>query len=1079
MENNNPHITRTRITIPRKRSDLLTRQRLLDTLDEMLEKKIIIVAAPAGYGKTSLLIDFAGELAIPVCWFALDSFDQNIYRFLEYFIAAIQLRFPKFGTYSLNVLHSYQQEADIDAMVTAVINDVYENITEHFAFILDDYHLVQNHTQINQFLSRFLQNVEENCHIIFASRTLLALPDLPLLVARGLVGGISFEDLAFKPDEVQELFFSNRQIVLSAEEAKTLVNQTEGWITGLLLTAQTSITRLQAQEKSLRATGIGIEHYFEDIFNAQPQEIQSFLLYTSLLEDYNFNLVSHTIAKLFPQFSKQYKFLVDQLLVSNLFIQSVGDDVLSLRYHHLFLEYLQQKLRLEQQDVYQSLQEIIASYYVENQQWEKAYQIYQKENRTGKQISVLELAGPILMSSGRFGILHEWLSEIPQDLLLKNAALCAVMGGALSMKGDTKNALAYLDTALAILNPDIQPELSSHTLIRKGNTLRMMGHFTEAIEIAQKALAIVKDNLSLRPIRAEAYKIIGASSYEIGNIPQSFTYLHQALDDFSFLKQENEIAIVSLDLGTANSAFGNFEEAKKYYSYVISYWEKTGNYAWLANVLNNLGVLQHIGGDIEAAISNFERTLHYARLTNYSRLEATALNSIGDLYGDLGALDEAMQLYQESLQIALKIDAKYSAVYSYCNMAIIQLYQDKVNKAKEYIAQGKILADEIQSDFELHFVAFTQGIYELKTKQNDKTQENLHKVFLFFYENHSKYFVGRAALYLAFNFILLNDKSSLAALLPALEETLFVDEYQFTVLASANREHKLVQSMLKTLPDSRKKTVWQTILNEYHQQLPIYRRKLRQKSNLVPFAPARLEIVSFGDMKVKYHDTWLKISDWQTQSARDFFFLILSQPQGLTKEEIGLLLWPDDSDQELKFHFKNAIYRVRHAIGKESILLDDDRYRFNTNLDYQFDADTFRKEANACEKSTTWPDKLKYYRIAAGLYRGIYLPNMDVEWIQLEREKLHRYYFNMMASMSRAAFEHEEFTLAVEIALKAIKVDPTQEEVYRIAMRAQAARGNRGEIARLYKQCENSLRKELDVPPSEKTKQTYKNLMRA
>ena len=1078
METNNQHITQTRITIPKRRNDLITRQRLLDIMDELLEKKIIIIAAPAGYGKTSLLIDFTGELAIPVCWYALDSYDQSLYRFVEYFVASIQAQFPKFGTYALNVLHSSQSEAEIDTLVTALSNDIYENITEHFIFILDDYHLVQNNVPINQFLSRFLQVAEENFHIIFASRTLITLPDLPLLVARGLVGGISFEDLAFTPEEVRELFFTNNQIVISPNEAQALVSKTEGWITGLLLTAQFSISRLQEQEKSLKATGVDLAKYFEQIFSTQEKEIQEFLLYTSLLEDFNFALVNNTIGKLFPWISNRYKMLVDQVLTSNLFVQSVGEEIPSLRYHHLFLDFLQEKLRLEQNQTYHQLQDIIASYYADNQQWENAYQIYKKEGLKEKLIKLLETAGPYLMSSGRFGILQDWLSELPQEALLKNAALCAVLGGALSMKGDINNALAYLDNALDQLDPADKPDLTARTLTRKGNTLRMMGHFSEAIDVALKALDIVKDNLSMRAVRAEANKIIGSSYYELGNIPKSFQYLHPAYNDYTFLKMDNEIAIISLDMGTAYSSSGKFDEAKKYYQFDVEYWEKTGNYAWLANVLNNLAVLQHLAGDIENAISNLERTLHYARLTNYSRLEAGALNSIADLYGDLGAMDEAEKLYQDSLQIALTINAKYSAVYSYCSLAKVYLFTDKLTMAKDYISLASTVAKEINSDFELHLVTFYEGLLHFKSKEFKQAEEKFFICFQFFNQNQSRFFVGTSALYVALSLAATNDKETLTAIYPELEKQLFVDDYQFTVLATAQHENRLLNHLNKFLPESGKKSNWFSILNDFRQQLPLNRRKLRLKSNLVPFAPARLEIISLGDMKVKYHDTWLKSSDWQTQSARDFFFLILSQPKGLTKEEIGLLLWPDDSEQELKFHFKNAIYRVRHAIGKESVLLDGDRYQFNTNLDYQFDADTFRKTVRACERATSWQDKLKYYRIASGIYRGVYLPDMHVEWIQLEREKLHRRYFEMMVSMSRAAFEQEEFTLAAEIAQKAIKIDPTQEEVYRVAMRAQAARGNRGEIARLYKQCEKTLLQELDVPPSEKTKKTYQSLMR-
>jgi ATP/maltotriose-dependent transcriptional regulator MalT/DNA-binding SARP family transcriptional activator len=1079
METINQHITRTRIAIPRKRSDLVSRQRLLDALDVLLEKKIIIVTAPAGYGKTSLLIDFADDLALPVCWYSLDSLDQNIFRFLEYFIAAIQYQFPKFDTSVLNLLDaSYQQGMDIDSLVTTLVNEIYEEITEHFIIILDDYHLVENNVQINQFLSRFLQNVEENCHVVFSSRTLLSLPDLPLLVARGMVGGLSFEDLAFNLQEVQELFFDNHKIVLSTKEAQNLYMQTEGWITGLLLTAQTSIARLQEQGKNLRASGVNINDYFELIFDAQPPEIQQFLLYTSLLEDYNFNLVNQTIAKLFPNLGKNYKAHANYLAKANIFIQSVGDDGLSLRYHHLFLDFLHQKLQIEQWDVYQQLQEIIAAYYEKSQQWEKAFQIYKKENLHDKQIALLENAGLPLMSSGRFGVLHQWMMEIPEKEILENPALCSLMGTILSMTGDIKNSLAYLSRALQYLNPVTDPALTARTLARKAAALRVLGHYSEAIQVAQQALEIINDDLSLRAIRAEAYKTSGGCYFDMGSLSLSLEYLQLALDDFTFLKKDTDIAIVSLELGTVNYSLGNYEKAKKFYQFDVDYWEKIGNHAWLSNVLNNLGVLQHLGGEIENAITNLENALRYARLTKYYRVEAAVLSGIGDLYVDLGALEEAANIYQQSLDIGIRINAKYIMVYAYCALAFIALAQNQLTPAYENLQKSRMIAQEMDSAFEIQLTSFMEGLCYFKEKQYQNALDLFSKSLDFFVANHYTTYIARSALYTALSYAALKDIPGMRKTTHLMEKYVNIPENKFAILPSASREYKMVISMSQSIPESTEFTQWLKTLEDFRQKIPQYRRKIRRKTHLVPFAPAHLEIISLGDMKVKYNDKWLTNSDWQTQSARDFFFLILSQPEGLTKEEIGLLLWPEDSEQELKFHFKNAVYRVRHAIGKESILLDNDRYRFNTDLDYQFDVSAFQKEVAAIKKAFHWSNQLDHYQKAAALYRGIYLPHLDMAWIAIEREKLHLMYITMMIEMSHSAFQQEDFSLAIDIAQQTMKVDPCQEEVYRIAMQAQAANGNRGEVARVYKQCEKVLQQELDAPPSQKTRRLYQSLMK-
>ena len=207
-----PLITRPRIVVPRRRDELLTRSRLLDGLMHLLGNRLVIISAPAGYGKTSLLVDFVHHLEWPACWYAIDELDHDPIRFIAHFISALQLRFPQFGQSVLDMLRgSTQDRLNLDLLVAAAVNEVYDNIPEHFVLMLDDYHLVDDSRPVNQFVSRFLQAVSENCHLFVASRTLLTLPDLPLLVARAEVGGMSVDELSFKWDEIQALFLQNQR----------------------------------------------------------------------------------------------------------------------------------------------------------------------------------------------------------------------------------------------------------------------------------------------------------------------------------------------------------------------------------------------------------------------------------------------------------------------------------------------------------------------------------------------------------------------------------------------------------------------------------------------------------------------------------------------------------------------------------------------------------------------------------------------------------------------------------------------------------------------------------------------------
>src|SRR5829696_7255069 len=166
-------ISRIKVHVPFRRRELITRTRLIDSLYEQLEKRLLLIVAPAGYGKTSLLVDFAQQSEMAVCWLSLDTLDQEPQRFLRYWIASIAERFPDFGRDSIAALESMSSfEEDEERLLVTLANEVNAQIHEHFILILDDYQLVANVQPIAHVIGRFLQLCGENVHIILASRNL-------------------------------------------------------------------------------------------------------------------------------------------------------------------------------------------------------------------------------------------------------------------------------------------------------------------------------------------------------------------------------------------------------------------------------------------------------------------------------------------------------------------------------------------------------------------------------------------------------------------------------------------------------------------------------------------------------------------------------------------------------------------------------------------------------------------------------------------------------------------------------------------------------------------------------------------
>ena len=440
-------ITRTKIITPRRRKEILTRQRLLDILYELLDYRLIIVSAPAGYGKTSLLIDFASQVELPVCWYALDELDNDPLRFLAHLIASIKRQFPSFGEQSGAALQNISTNPtglEPERLAASIANDIFENIHEHFLIVVDDYHLVNENIIVDNFINRFIQDTGENCHLILSSRSLLTLPDLPLMVARSQVGGLSYEELNFRSEEIQSLAAQNYNLSLPESAAEELASETEGWITGLLLSAQTMWKGMANQLRVARVSGIGLYEYLaQQVLEDQPWEVRKFLLETSCLEEFDIDLCRVVLGD-----EPDWPELFNHVLQANLFVLPVGEDGLWLRYHHLFRDFLQ--IRLEQEDPQRKRQifQKLAQVFEERCEYEQAVAATQRLKDPEALADLIERAGTQMVKSGQLLTLADWIDALPRTVFQERPKLLSLRSVPEITQGRTQRGLEMLNQAI-------------------------------------------------------------------------------------------------------------------------------------------------------------------------------------------------------------------------------------------------------------------------------------------------------------------------------------------------------------------------------------------------------------------------------------------------------------------------------------------------------------------------------------------------------------------------------------------------------------------------------------------------------
>lgn len=1077
-------ITRTKILLPRRRAELLARPRLLALLEELLDYRMMIIAAPAGYGKTSLLVDFASSTEWPVCWYALDGLDQDAFRFVAHFISAIAQRFPAFGKSALAALESMGQDhMDLDMLSSLISNEAYETITEHFLLVLDDYHLVEASQPVAHFINRFIQEVDENCHLVLTSRTLLTLPDLPLMVARAQVGGLSFEDLIFQPEEIRLLLQQNYQLSITAAEAGVLAQESEGWVTGLLLSTQLMGKTIANRQRVARVSGIGLYEYLtQQVLAQQTPDVRAFLLRTSLLDEVDEHTCEEVIGVALGQHFP-WRDLMDSVMRHNLFVLPVGEDGTSLRYHHLFVDFLRDRVRRELPEEARQITLRLAEVYISRDEWERAYDLYQMMGDTAAIVRMVEQAGASMIGRGRLLTLAEWLERLPEDLLQKHPSLVSLQGTVAVTRGDATTGLRLLNQAVTGLHRKGSLLELTQSLCRRSTAFRMTGQFKDAMQDADAAIRLIENapqhevTPELRLVHADALLCKGIGLSTQGQVNEGLDLLRQAMAAYEALGDDSTAAKVWIEIGCIYKTLGAYDQAEIAYQRALEYYQSTANLTWQANLYNNLGVLQHTRDDPLAATASFEKAIHYARLGGSPRLEAYAITSIGDLYQELDALQEAQEAYSQARVIAQQIQEGFLQMYLNLMEARLRLVQADLARAHTLVQEAQALAEMRGSHYEQNQCLLARGWVLLLSENRAQLSEAEHAIQTantFFAQQGYEVELPRArllALLAAVHTGALEQVESLQAQLEALLET---PETLRQLIATGREARRLLEQHAAN-PFLRRLT---SLIDQHEIELAGQRRAIRRHAVIVPFAPPKMIIQALGKPLVRISDSALTSSDWQVQTARDLFFLLLAHPEGLTKEQIGMIFWPDSTSSELKLRFKNTIYRLRHAAGKDSILFQGESlYLFNRNADYEYDVEIFLKALEGVKRSTSKADQEASLRAALAAYGGTYLPDVDASWAEIERERLRQMYLQALFRLAELRFTDKDYAETLRLSQQALKEDVCLEEAYRLSMKVYAAQGNRALVIRQYEQCKLTLREEVGAPPSDQTTALYHTLV--
>jgi LuxR family transcriptional regulator, maltose regulon positive regulatory protein len=672
-----PSILATKLYIPRPRPEVVSRPRLLERLNEGLHRKLILISAPAGFGKTTLVSQWVARCQRPTAWLSLDEGENDPARFLTYLIAALQTIAAPIGEEVLSALHSPQPPPP-EAILTTLLNDLI-TIQDHFIVVLDDYHLLEA-KPIDQALTFLLEHLPPQMHLVIATREDPALP-LARLRARGHLTEVRAVDLRFTPSEAAAFLNQVMGLHLSAEDIAALERRTEGWIAGLQLAALSLQGQPDATSFITSFTGshhFVLDYLLEEVLQQQSESVQTFLLRTSILDRLCGPLCDAVV--LDPSAPGQTT--LAYLERANLFIVPLDNERRWYRYHHLFSDLLRQRLQQSAAsptgDTESQVNElhIRASLWYEDHGLEiEAFHHAVAAQDVERAARLVEGKGMPLQFRGAVTPVLHWLESLPTTALNARPSLWVMYASALSMTGQLTGVEQKLQAAEAALQ-GTEPDDTTRNLV---------GHIA-----AIRALVAVTQN--------QVETIIAQSR-------RALEYLHP-----------DNLAVRTATiwkLGLAYHLQGDRAAASRAYSEAIAISQASGNIIINLSATLGLGQVQETENQLYLAVETYRRIL---QLAGESPLPAASEAHLGlaRICYEWNDLDAAERHVQQSIQLARQIENTDRPVASEVLLARLKLARGDVVGAAALLAEADRSAHQQNFVFRLPEVVAAQVLTLLR-----------------------------------------------------------------------------------------------------------------------------------------------------------------------------------------------------------------------------------------------------------------------------------------------------------------------------------------------------------------------------
>jgi LuxR family maltose regulon positive regulatory protein len=763
----------TKLHIPHVGINLIHRSELFEKLNSGLSRRLILVSAPAGYGKTSLLSDWISQKKIPAAWLSLDNGDNDPAVFLGYFISGIQRFQSDFGQSARQLLNS-PNSPSVEAIASLLINEILP-INQNFLMVLDDFHLIKN-GEILKFVTYLLDHIPGNIHIVILTRFDPELA-VPKLRSQQQLVELRASDLSFSTNEISLLFNKKLRLGLSADDVYSLESKTEGWIAGLHLVALSMEGREDIPEFVRDFKGDNryiMDYLIEEVLKIQSDETKEFLMQTSILQQLSAPLCNAVLNR------NDSQLILETLEKYNMFIIPLDDERYWYRYHHLFADLLKQRFLQKDRNRVAAIHLKACLWFEENSFFELALEHALEIKNYEKSIQILEGIVESMWENGQHSAILRYGHLLPDEIITKSPVFSLYYSWILITTGRNKDVEKFLESAEKYTRSVISDQRSTKELVLKNKilsgkisiALAYMKLFSAPAEIIiNYGKAAIEDLGGNNPLwTGWAWYFIGNAELERGEPEKGLDALNCALQNSKKTSNLYLMATITTAIAARRLGMGQYKEGYKQCADILFLMQNRG-YSHIAKaewtfsgLFTMMSVIQYIWTEFDEALEKVKTAYELCKNEKNIRFKIMALlaysyilHAIEDKPGaneklieledvmkqnkispylastyigwklylliEMGQINLASDFAKE-MGLGLHLKKNFETSYSYIFYARLLLLQNKYVEAEELMAEIYSIAKKAKGTERLVHLKHLYALMYLMKDDHEKAVEN-------------------------------------------------------------------------------------------------------------------------------------------------------------------------------------------------------------------------------------------------------------------------------------------------------------------------------------------------------------------